>query len=92
MAIKTSDEIIADLNTILGDNNSDDALQLLTDIRDTLGSQTDAQRISELEAQLQEQDANWRRKYREAFLSGGDESYEEESITPRRFEDLFETK
>lgn len=92
MAIKTSDEIIADLNTILGDNNSDDALQLLTDIRDTLGSQTDAQRISELEAQLQEQDANWRRKYREAFLSGGDESYEEESKTPRRFEDLFETK
>ena len=90
MAIKTSEEIIASINSILGDNNSDEALELLTDIRDTLGSQTDAQRITELEQQLKEQDDTWRKKYRDAFLNGADESFEEEeNKTPRKFEDLF---
>lgn len=93
MAIKTSEEIITSLNTILGDNNSDEALELLTDIRDTLGSQTDPQRITELENQLKEQDDNWRKKYREAFLNGADESFEEEeNKPPKRFEDLFKTE
>lgn len=93
MAIKTSEEIITSLNTILGDNNSDEALELLTDIRDTIGSQTDAQRVTELEQQLKDQDATWRKKYREAFLNGADESFEEEeNKPPKRFEDLFKTE
>lgn len=93
MAIKTRDELMESINNILGDNNSDEALQLLTDISDTLGSQTDAQRITELENQLQEQDASWRKRYREAFLNGADESFEEENNKkPKSFDDLFTTK
>lgn len=93
MAIKTRDELISSVSDILGENNSDEALQLLTDLRDTLGSQTDAQRITELENQLKEQDATWRKKYRDAFLSGADESFEEEeNKRPRKYEDLFKTE
>lgn len=93
MAIRTSEEIMANLNEILGDNNSDEVLSFMTDLRDTLGGQNDAQRISELETQLQEQDASWRKKYRDAFLSGADESFEEEqNKRPRKYEDLFTTK
>lgn len=93
MAVKTRDEIIADLNSILGENNSDDALQLLTDINDTLGSQSDAQRVTELENQLKEQDATWRKKYRDAFMHGAGESFEEETDKkPKKFSDLFKTE
>lgn len=93
MAIKTRDELLTSISDILGDNNSDEALQLLTDIKDTLGNETDAQRITELENQLKEQDATWRKKYRDAFLNGADESFEEEqNKTPKRFEDLFKTE
>lgn len=93
MSIKTREEIISSLSDILGDNNSDEALQLLTDVKDTLGNQTDAQRITELEIQLTELDTTWRKKYRDAFLSGADESFEEEQEKkPKRFEDLFTTK
>lgn len=90
MAVRTKEEIIASLNNIFGDNNSDDVLNVLTDVSDTLGSQTDAQRITELENQLAEQDANWRKKYRDAFLSGPDEPDEPDKPNkPKKFEDLF---
>lgn len=93
MAIKTRDELMESINNILGDNNSDEALQLLTDISDTFGSKTDAQRITELENQLQEQDASWRKRYRDAFMNGADESFEEENNKkPKSFSDLFTTK
>lgn len=93
MSIKTREELIANVSDILGENNSDEALQLLTDLRDTLGSQTDAQRITELENQLAEQDASWRKRYRDAFMNGADESFEEENNRkPKSFDDLFTTK
>lgn len=93
MSIKTRDEIIESVSNIIGDDNSDEALQLLTDLRDTLGNQTDPQRITELENQLQEQDAAWRKKYRDAFIHGADESFEEEyNRKPKSFDDLFTTK
>ena len=93
MAVKTREEIMENLNAIFGDNNSDEVLQVMTDIRDTLGSQSYAQRITELENQLQEQDATWRKKYRDAFLNGADnDEDEEEDKPPRRFEDLFKTE
>ena len=90
MAVRTKEEIIASLNSIFGDNNSDDVLNILTDVSDTLGSATDAQRITELENQLAEQDANWRKKYRDAFLSSADEPDEPDKPNkPKKFEDLF---
>ena len=90
MAVRTKEEIIASLNSIFGDNNSDDVLNILTDVSDTLGSATDAQRITELENQLAQQDANWRKKYRDAFLSGADEPDEpDKPKKPKKFEDLF---
>lgn len=92
MAIRTREEIIAQLNTIFGDNNSDDVLNIMTDISDTLGNGTDAIKVADLERQLQEQDENWRKRYRDAFLSGPDDEVEPEEVhKPRRFEDLFKT-
>lgn len=96
MAIKTREELITSLNNILGENDSDEALALLTDLNDTLGSQSDAQKVTQLETQLKEQDAAWRKKYRDAFIHGpDDDGFDEEkkpNKRPTKFEQLFETK
>jgi len=94
MAIRTREEIMNQLQTVLGDNVSDEALGLIQDVSDTISNDHSAERITELETQLQDQDKAWRQKYRDAFFSGNaDESIREEeddtSKVPTRYEDLF---
>ena len=95
MAIRTRDEIMSQLKTMIGeDDTSDETLSFIQDVSDTLGNDNSAQRITELETQLEEQDKEWRKKYRDAFFTGKpDDSFEEEPEhnTPKRFEDLFTT-
>lgn len=95
MAIRTRDEIMNQLRIIIGEEDtSDDTLSFIQDVSDTLGNDNSAQRITELETQLETQDREWRKKYRDAFFSGKpDETFEEEreENTPKRFEDLFTT-
>lgn len=94
MAIRTRDEIMSQLQSFIGEETSDEALSFIQDVSDTLGSDNSAQRITELETQLQEQDIEWRKKYRDAFFNGKpDESVDEpdEPSKPMRFEDLFTT-
>ncbi len=96
MAVKTRDELMADLNEILGENNSDEALAFIQNMSDTLGDSS-VQRISELEQQVKDVDANWRKKYRDAFFTGAPEKdekddEEEKHKKPRTFADLFKTE
>lgn len=95
MAVRTRDEIMAQLQTFIGEDTSDEALSFVQDVSDTLGNDNSAERITELETQLRTQDDEWRKKYRDAFFTGKpDESFkddDEEDNTPRRFEDLFTT-
>ena len=92
MSVRSREEIMNKLNEIFGDNNSDDVLEIMTDISDTIGNDN-AKRITELETQLAEQDANWRKRYRDAFMSGADEEIvEEEPPKARTFDDLFTRK
>ena len=94
MAIKSKDEIMAQLNELMGDNDSDDVLNLMTDISDTLGDNSAAQRVSQLEQELVDKDKEWRKKYRDAFFSKPEpEEYEDDDDkTPKTFEDLFTIK
>lgn len=94
MSVRTRDEIMEQLRTVIGENDSDDVLTLMTDISDTLGDNKDRERVTQLEQQLQDNDREWRKKYRDAFFSKPDESLddEDESKTPSKFEDLFTTK
>lgn len=94
MAIRTRDEIMAQLQSMVGEDTSDETLSFIQDVSDTLGDNNSAQRITQLETQLEEQDKEWRKKYRDAFFTGKpDDSYDEESEQkrPKRFEDLFTT-
>lgn len=93
MAIRTRDEIMSQLQAMIGeDDTSDETLAFIQDVSDTLGNDNSAQRITQLQTQLEEQDKEWRKKYRDAFFTGKpDESYEDDSeqTKPKRFEDLF---
>lgn len=95
MAIRTREELMEQLQSIVGEDTSDETLSFIQDVSDTLGADNSAQRITELETQLEEQDKEWRKKYRDAFFTGKpDTSYEEEDPDreiPKRFEDLFTT-
>lgn len=94
MAIRTREELMAQLQTMVGEDTSDETLSFIQDVSDTLGADNSAQRITELETQLEEQDKEWRKKYRDAFFTGKpDDSIEDEPdhSTPKRFEDLFTT-
>ena len=94
MAVKTKEEIMNQLNQIIGDNDSDEVLGFMTDISDTLGDNSAAQRVSQLEQQLIDKDKEWRKRYKDAFFSKPDDSLDDDDDdkTPRTFEDLFTTK
>lgn len=94
MAIKTLDEILANVNTILGENSSDEALTLLDDISDTFNAKDN----TDWKQKYEDNDAAWRQRYRERFLTGNtdidksvDESddNEDEEKKSYKFEDLF---
>ena len=71
MAIKSREDLLKSLNTLIGDNSSDDNLAILEDVTDTLkdyeektADQTD------WKTKYEQNDADWRKKYKERFLSG----------------------
>lgn len=95
MAVRTREEIMTQLQSIIGDDTSDETLSFVQDVSDTLGNDNSATRITELETQLKTQDEEWRKKYRDAFFTGKpDENVNEDpepENKPMRFEDLFTT-
>ena len=91
MAVRTREEIMSQLQTLIGEDTSDETLTFIQDVSDTLGNDNSAQRITELETQLQEQDQEWRKKYRDAFFTGKpDEDLDDDKNSkPRSFDELF---
>lgn len=95
MAVRTRDEIMSQLQSLIGEDTSDETLTFIQDVSDTLGNDNSAERITQLENQLQEQDQEWRKKYRDAFFTGKPDDVlddEPNDNKPRSFEDLFTIK
>lgn len=93
--IKTKDEILNAVKTLLGEADStDEALALFEDIADTLDGQGDGE---DWKTKYEENDNQWRQKYRDRFFSKDDEPKREEepstddsSEEPQTFDELFE--
>lgn len=71
MAIKSREDLLKSLNTLIGDNSNDENLAILEDVTDTLkdyeektADQTD------WKTKYEQNDAEWRKKYKDRFLSG----------------------
>lgn len=76
MAIKSRDEIVNVVKSILGEAPNDDGIVLLEDLSDTLDDYETRANIdwqserADLERQIQETDRAWRTKYAERFGEG----------------------
>lgn len=97
--IKTKEEIISAIKERIGEDTSDQSLALLEDVTDTLSDYEEkVSDTTDWKTKYEENDASWRQKYRDRFMSGssdeGDSSddKEDEKPTPKTFADLFETK
>lgn len=100
MAIKTKEELVANLTKLIGDNNSDENLALLEDVSDTYDDLCGkAETGTDWKAKYEENDKEWRQKYRERFETPTSHSEDseienvegdnEENPVPMTFEELF---
>lgn len=98
MAIKSREDLLKSLNALIGDNSTDENLEILEDVTDTLkdyeektADQTD------WKTKYEQNDADWRKKYKERFLSGEtikDEQEEDvkKDSEPLTFDSLFKER
>lgn len=94
MPKRTDSELLQAIGDALPDATTDEAIALLTDVRDTLsGNASSAQIERDYQQRIEELDSSWRKKFKETFYAPVDESRrkkDEEKAPPKtRYEDLF---
>lgn len=93
MAILEKNALMDKIREYVGDKSDDISIALIEDINDTIEDFTS--KIGEdWKAKFDENDAMWRKKYRDRFFEGGerDEEEKEEEKKTLSFEELFEDK
>ncbi len=96
--VKTKEEILASLKERVGEDTSDETIQFIEDVTDTLNELTKEPDSTDWKRKYEENDAEWRKKYKERFFSGEmpedkkDETPMDEGEKPLTFDALFETK
>lgn len=104
MAVLTREDYLERLNTLVGEDNSDEALQIIEDFTDTfdnLGTQNDNNDNENWKQKYEELDATWRQKYRDRFMNS--QTTEEDVIEEqednveldgemREYDELFEER
>lgn len=78
MAIKSTQDLMNSLNTLLGESNDDETLELLQDFSDTFDDLS-KNHGGVTKEEYDKLDASWRQRYRERFFSGprkGDEEFD----------------
>ena len=96
MAVKTSEEIMNYIKEKTKDDTSDETLQFVEDISDTLNDyETRTKDQTDWEQKYKDNDTKWRQKYRDRFFSGDNNNDadnhepDEENEEPKTFTDLF---
>lgn len=104
MAILSREDYLERLNTLVGEDNTDEALQIIEDFTDTfdnLGTQNDNNDNENWKQKYEELDATWRQKYRDRFMNS--QTTEEDVIEEqednveldgemREYDELFEER
>lgn len=91
MAVSTKEDLVARISASFGENLSDDNISLLEDLSDTIDSFSDNE---DWKTKYEENDASWRKRYKERFEGKGDDFHVDGSgiehyDAPTKFEDLF---
>lgn len=98
MAVKTREEILAEVRARVGEQTDDETIAFLEDVTDTLSDlETKAKGDgTDWKTKYEENDAKWRKKYTERFYSS-DPNIDTESLKsddtqkPNTFAELFTT-
>lgn len=98
MAVKTREEILAEVRARVGEQTDDETIAFLEDITDTLSDlETKAKGGgTDWKTKYEENDGEWRKKYTERFYSSdpNSEPYQpkpDETTKPKTFAELFTT-
>lgn len=83
MAVRTREELLKIVRDYVKDNTDDATLQLLEDVDDTFKDFTEKSKDeTDWKAKFEENDKEWRTKYKERFMSGGDDEKKDVNPTP----------
>ena len=95
MAVKTREEIIADINARLGDDKSDEVIALIEDVTDTFADLEGRANPDgkDWKAEAEKIDKQWREKYVARFSSGNKDDDIDEPDTKKKktysYDELF---
>ena len=97
MAIKTKEELLSSINTVIGVETDDNTLSLIEDISDTFDDLTTKANGDgkDWKAEAEKIDREWRQKYHDRFFNPHDDKDidpldpPDPNPKPLRFEDLF---
>ena len=98
MAIKSREELLKSLNALIGDNSTDENLEILEDVTDTLKDyDTKTADQTDWKTKYEQNDADWRKKYRDRFMSGEEIKDEQEEDVEKdsktlTFDSLFKER
>ena len=91
--VLSKEEILATINEIVGDSTDDKTLEFIENVYDTLSESTDKE---DWKTKYEENDAMWRKKYKERFFQKEKEEKEEENneddTEPKTYADLFKNE
>lgn len=96
MAILSTNDLRTRLQTIVGDNTDDDTLNFLQDFNDTITDiesrgETNFEELYNAEVKKNKDlDASWRKRYRDTFFNGVDDSEQENA--PKYHKPKFSTE
>lgn len=92
--VRTQEELLKSVNDMATEENKEAITALMEDIADTIDS-----RSEDWKTKYEESEKNWEKRYRERFLSGGEETDRKESLDPpdtkpryKTFEELFKVE
>ena len=92
MAVRTKDDLMAAIKNKFGEDSSDDTLNLLEDITDTIND-LESNHGTDWKKRFEENDTMWRNKYRDRFYSSDNPADEpdfpDEPPKQLNFDDLF---
>lgn len=95
--VKSKEEIIASLKSIIGEDNSDEAITLLEDVTDTLSVDNSAitAELEDMKQKYTDLDNEWRKRYRDRFYGDVDTSEDDvlrDALKPQAltYDSLFE--
>ena len=96
MVFNSRDEFIGAVNTFVGERNDDEALTFMSNMADTYDSISSSEN-EDWRRRYEENDASWRTKYRERFMSPTPEKddiieIEKETKKVKTYEDLFKSE